>query len=335
MNKKSKLTIALVLASVAVFAILLALMPEDAYKDKLATVIKVENGKASPEYSQTVVEIKKSGEYNVISDWLDNEKPGFITGFSVADEAGRLIYSTVGGLLKNDPAPIELSEGKYICRFDYLCGSDELTAYMKEHSVSGTLPGAPEWFADGTWEMGYSLRVTRADGISDIFIIICAVALGILLAGLIVTISRNQNAAAFKYDERQIAEQGKSYKYAFFTLLACFAVMMIVSDTLSKYAETSLQIFVVLLIGAGVMLTHSVMHDAYFRLDESKRFYVIFFVFMTLFNGGIGILHIFRGEVFDEGLLCFVGCANLLCAVLSLYLLILILIKKLSDREED
>ena len=71
MGKKNKaaLVIVLALASLAVFALMIVFMPESTLKEKLNTVVTVENGKASPEYSQTVIEIDKSGEYVINPDW--------------------------------------------------------------------------------------------------------------------------------------------------------------------------------------------------------------------------------------------------------------------------
>ncbi len=337
MGKKSKTVIALVLASLAVFVLILAFMPEGGLKEKLSTAVTVENGKASPEYSQTVIEIDKSGEYVINPDWYENDRPGFLTGFSVLDESGKLVYSTVGGLLKIESKPLELAAGKYICRIDHLSNADALTAFLSTHpEAGGPIPGAAEWFKDGNWKMTYSLKVFGADnGFGDILVIGAGAVLGILLAALIVALSRNQNANAFKYDERQIAEQGKSYKYAFFTFLASAGIMLIISDVITRYIDIRLLIFIIMLISAGAMLTHSVMHDAYFRMDESRRFYVVFFIFFSIFNVGIGIVHIFRGEAFVDGELTFLGTANLLCGLFTSYLLLLILIKKLRDREED
>ena len=336
MKKKSKAVIALVLASLAVFVLMIVFMPEGSLREKLSTAVTVENGKASPEYSQIVIEIDNSGEYVINPDWYKNDRPGFLTGFSVIDGSGRTIYSTVGGLLKIESKPLELAAGKYICRIDHLSNADALDAFLAAHPAAGPIPGAAEWFNDGKWEMTYSLRVFEADsGFGDIIVIAAGAVLGILLAALIVTLSRDWNTKTGQYDERQIAEQGKSYKLAFYTFLACFTVMIVISDVLTKYVEMRLQLFIVFLIVAAVMLTHSVMHDAYFRMDESRRFYVIFFAFLTLFNIGIGIRHLIAGEAIVDGVFTFIGFANLLCGVLSGYLLLLIFIKKLRDREED
>lgn len=338
MGKKNKaaLVIVLALASLAVFALMIVFMPESTLKEKLNTVVTVENGKASPEYSQTVIEIDKSGEYIINPDWYENDRPGFLTGFSVFDESGKLVYSTVGGLLKIESKPLELEAGKYICRIDHLSNEDALAAFLGKYSDAGPIPGAAEWFKDGKWEMTYSLRVFGADsGFSDILVIGAGAVLGILLAALIVTLSRDWNATLRQYDERQIAEQGKSYKLAFYTFLACFTVMIVISDVLTKYVEVRLQLFIAFLIVASVMLTRSVMHDAYFRMDESKRFYVIFFAFFAVFNIGIGIRHLIAGEAIVDGVFTFLGFANLLCGVLAAYILLLVLIKKLRDREED
>ena len=342
MSKKNKKILVIALVVIAVFAAMLFLLPEDVYSKTMPTVVKVENGKASPEYLQTVVEIKKSGSYILNPDWMKNEQPGFLTGFSMTDGLGRTVYSTVGGLMKTDSAPVELEEGKYICRFDYICSNEDLLTYASEHAayteqspVIGEIPGASDWFKDGTWEMVYSLRVYEANRFLEVISIACGAVLGLLLVLLIVTVSRNENAAAKKYDERQIAEQGKAYKYGFFTLFAFFFITMILGDVLAQYAEMGLVIFIDLMIGSSVMITYSIMHDAYFRMDESRRFFIIFFAFMAVFNIGIGIVHIIRDEIFENGVLDMTANMNLICGIFILYVMIVLLIKKLRDREED
>ena len=342
MSKKNKKILVLIIAVIAVFVAMLVLLPEDSYSEKMPTVVKVENSKASPEYLQTVVEIKKSGSYILNPDWMENKQPGFLTGFSVTDGSGRTVYSTVGGLLKMDSAPVKLEKGKYICRFDYICSNEELMAYAGAHSayapespVIGEIPGAADWYRDGTWEMVYSLRVFKSDRAGAVISIVCGVIVGLLLVLLIVTISRDENAVAKKYDERQIAEQGKAYKYGFFSMFAALFVTMMLGDVLIQYAEMGLVIFIDILIGASVMITYSIMHDAYFRLDESRRFYIIFFAFMAVFNIGIGIVHIVKGDIFDNGVLDMTGNMNLVCGIFILYVMMILLIKKLRDREED
>ncbi|MBO4506428.1 MAG: hypothetical protein J5728_08395 [Lachnospiraceae bacterium] len=342
MSKKNKKILVIALAVIAVFVAMIVMIPEGGYSEKTATVVRVENSKASPEYLQTVVEIKKSGSYILNPDWMKNEQPGFLTGFSMADGSGRIVYSTVGGLMKTDSAPVELAEGKYICRFDYICSNEDLLTYANEHAayaeqspVIGEIPGASEWFRDGTWEMVYSLRVYEANRFMEVISIACGAVLGFLLVLLIVTISRNENAAAKKYDERQIAEQGKAYKYGFFTMFAFLFITMILGDVLAQYAEMGLVIFIDVMIASCVMVTYSIMHDAYFRMDESRRFFIIFFAFMAVFNIGIGIVHIIRDEIFENGVLDMTSNMNLICGIFILYVMIVLLIKKLRDREED
>ena len=342
MSKKNKKILVILLAVIAVFVTMIVLMPESGYSKKMTTVVKVENAKASPEYLRMVVEIKKSGNYILNPDWLDNDKPGFLTGFSMADESGKIVYSIAGGLLKNDSAPVELAAGKYTCRFDYICSNEDFSAYASEHSayaaqspVIGEIPVDSDWFADGTWEMVYSLNVFQANRFNDIISISCGVILGLLLVALIVTISRDENATVQKYDERQVAEQGKAYKYGFYAMVAYLTILAILSDVLSKYAEIKLLIFIGILVGGAVTVTYSILHDAYFRLDESRRFYIIFFAIISAFNIGLGIIQITKGQAFEEGVLTFTGGMNLICGIFILYVMIVLLIKKLHDREES
>ena len=61
----------------------------------------------------------------------------------------------------------------------------------------------------------------------------------------------------------------------------------------------------------------------------------IFFAIISAFNIGLGILQITKGQAFEEGVLTFTGGMNLICGIFILYVMIVLLIKKLHDREES
>ena len=115
--------------------------------------------------------------------------------------------------------------------------------------------------------------------------------------------------------------------YGFWTLLEAFSIEIPLSKTLL--------IFLGVAVGVAVMLTNSIMKDAYFKLNENRKCFIAFFIFIGIFNIGIGIVHIVRGTFIDNGVVTASGSLNLLCGLLIGYLLVLLLIKKIKDKKEE
>ena len=162
----------------------------------------------------------------------------------------------------------------------------------------------------------------------------CGAVVGLLIVALMVVATRKENAVAIKYDERQIAEQGKSFKYGFVAMIVYYGLVMIIGEAGINLPTTNeVLIFVGILVGVAFMFTNSILKDAYFRLDENKKGIIGFFVFLTLFNFLIGILNIVNDRAIVDGRITFIGTANLLCAIMLLYALSLIFVSAIRRSE--
>ena len=335
MKKKTGVIIGLLIAAAVVFMIMAAAVPKHSFRTNFNPVITVENGKAAPEFLQSVMEIGKGGRYVITADWYENEMPGFMTGFSMTDEAGNVIYSIAGGRLKFDSMPMDLAGGRYVCRFDYLCSEADYKAYAQAHQISAETGELGGLFRDGAFEMHYVLKIYESDRWKDIAVIACGLVLGLILAAIILMLARKSDAKTTRYDERQIAVQGKSYKLGFFTMIAYAALMMAFSSYVGELAEIGVLLLIGIILGAAVTITGLILQDAYFRLDENRRFYGAFFIVITVFNLGMGIVNIIRGNAAMNGKISFTGTANLLLGILSGYVVLLLLIKYIRDKKEE
>ncbi len=335
MKNKARIIVCLLLAAAVVFMTMAAAVPKRSYHIHYDSAVTVENGKAAPEFQQSVMEIKKGGSYKIAADWYENEMPGFMTGFSMTDEEGNVVYSIAGALLKFDSAALDLAGGRYVCRFDYLCSESDYKAYAQVHGISGETAGMSGLFRDGSWEMDYALKVFECNKWKEVVVIACGLLLGLILAAVILTLARKTDAKATSYDERQIAVQGKSYKCGYFTMLAYTGLIMAFSSYLSGIAETGVLLLIGIILGTAVTVTGLILQDAYFRLDENRRFYGIFFTMITAVNLAIGIGNIIGGNAAVNGKISFAGTANLLLGIFSGYVLFLLLIQYIRDRKES
>ncbi len=93
--------------------------------------------------------------------------------------------------------------------------------------------------------------------------------------------------------------------------------------------------FLGLLFAAAVMVTVSVMNDAYFRMDEKRGTFTGVLCALAVTNILLGVTHITKGDVFVDGKMTFMGSANLLVGIFTAYLLIILLIKYLLDKREE
>ncbi len=337
MTKKAKSIIGIVAAILVAVTAMMIIMPKNNFSSKLNTVVEVKNSVAKPEYSQTVVNVSKDGTYTISADWWMENTPGFVTGLIVTDEAGNNVFSVTGGMLTADSRPMDLKKGQYLFKFEPLASGDAYRAYCAEHFSGEDMGDIDEdLFTDGTWNMQYKVSINEYFKNAYLAGLICGVVIGILLVALVVVVMRKENAPAKKYDERQIAAQGEAFKYGFYTLGIYMLVLMVCHGTgVELPIDVPLQLLTGLLVSASVLATIMILKDAYFRLDENRTAWILFLAGFAILNFVIGVINIVNHNVLKDGVLSFMGCTNLLCGVVMLYLLAVILVKTVKDREED
>ena len=336
MSKKIKLIMIASVISLIAFTVLIAVAPKHGYSINMNPLVEVKDSKASPEYNTYNVQkikLNANGTYILKADWSDNEMPGFITGLTLTDEAGKTLYSISGGLLSFDTEPIRLKAGNYTIRLEYLCNVDSYNAFQRENSLKeGSVDES--WFRDGTWHMSYRISVKEGSKATDAVMVCCGVVIAAMLIFTIITVATDDSSGKHKYDERQIAMQGKAYKLGFFTTIAVNMGLMTFSGYLGNFAEIGVYMLLSVFVGVCVTLTNLIMNDAYFRLGENKALFLVVVALFAAINLGLGIRNILTGSIFTNGVLSFAGTANFILGLMIVYIFIILLVKKVKDSRE-
>lgn len=172
------------------------------------------------------------------------------------------------------------------------------------------------------------------------FAYIAGFAFGILLVAVVMFFfgryAHTDGKRKPKFDERQELVRGRGYRYAFFTLLVYHLVYAVLKMAFGwAVLDDITGMFIGLMLSISVYACYAIWHDAYFALNEKRKYYIWLFAAVTVLNGVIGIGHVVRGEVFVNGRTSFSNCLNLLCAVLFLVVLAALLIKEIASRREE
>ncbi|MCR4960295.1 MAG: hypothetical protein K6A74_02495 [Lachnospiraceae bacterium] len=338
MSKKTKNIIAIVAAMLIVVSFIFIILPGHGYSAKIHNVIEVSDNGAEPSVFRTYLTLKEEGKYQISAKWWQEETPGFITALSVSDENGNEVFEVTGGSLTADSTIMELEKGKYEFKFTALGSLEAYNEYAEanfDDPDRGTVPA--DFFVSGVYEMDYEVSIEEAGGNYYIIGLGCGIVFGILIIALIITAAgKDDDGVKRKYDERQIAAQGTAFKYAFYTMLIYFMVLMIVFGTgVSLPVDNAMLVFIGLITGAVVFGTNSILNDAYFALNENRRFIIISFSFIAGSNLIIGVVRLICGMFLEDGKLTFRSSGNLFCAVFMLLLLTVMVIKGIRDKREE
>lgn len=141
---------------------------------------------------------------------------------------------------------------------------------------------------------------------------------------------RTQNQK--KYDERQIFEQCRGCKYAFFSLIAYLAVYGILDDQGIVWCQPIFGVGLGILLSLSIYLTHCVLQDAYFAIGESKPSVLIAPNVIAIPQLIFGIETITDGTIIENGLITADGLHFLLVGLILCLDLAVFLRKRLDKR---
>ena len=334
---KKKTILFLTLAAIAALIILTVAASGNRSSGELNARVEVKDSKADPEYAQASINLEKGGTYNISSGWLKNgELPGFVTGLIVYSEDGKEIFKTDGAALSIESKQLELDAGKYLFRYTFLASPESYEAYIRAHYPNREA-GDIDYgiFRDGTWSMSYSIGITESRPYLKGLVMACGMLIGCLLIVLVKALSSSGKSTIREFDERELAIREKSFRYGFFALLIYFVLLMFVYGIgVDIPVETPLLIFTGIVIGICVMATYSIINDAYIH-DENRKFFYISFGILAIANSVLSILNIVHGGVSENGVLTFSGCCIILCTIAVIYILVVLIIRNIREREND
>ena len=337
MSKKAKSIIIILICMITLGCVMMAIVPNNHYSTKLNAMVTVQDGKAEPTSNRAGLNIGKSGHYTLHAEWWLGIDPGFVTALRIIDAAGEEIFSVTGVELTADSVEMDLEAGSYTCEYEFLADYDSYAEYCRTHFPEEEIGDFDDSFVkDGTWDMTYTVEANPSYRAGYMIGILCGIVFGILLIALVAALAKKDTTAVSKYDERQIAMQGKATKYAFYTMLVYSMLAAVVADLeLFPLISPAVLLFAGTVLGAAVMVSYALWKDAYFKLNESKRTWVIAFGLIAVSNLFIGITNLVRGEITADGIIRFSEVGNLICAIFMVYLLILYFVKTALDKKEE
>ena len=109
--------------------------------------------------------------------------------------------------------------------------------------------------------------------------------IGLILAIALILISNNNRKVRTEYDERQLRVRGDAYRYAFYSVIICEVILLILA-----FGEVTLPVpdYVLhyggILIGCLVLSTYCIWKDAYWGLNNNRRRYGIILIVAGLLN---------------------------------------------------
>ena len=266
--------------------------------------VEIQNSEVVGEsYFETTVEIGRKGYYFFNIDFWPDFDPGFITGFTVKDEAGESVLTVTGNKLTMDSKEIKLSAGIYTVRADFLANDEQYMEYVKNNGFD-EIDCDFEGFCDGTWSMVYDVSINRSLKGLLFLLVLAIVSFGAVFGTMVTSAFTKSEKIMGTYDERQLVARYKSGFVAFFVVLFLLAIWMVASISgVSVPAKDTVIILSIIMIGITVMAINGILHDGYYGLDQDKKAFQIFFTILAVINLTIGIVSIANGRVIVNGVL--------------------------------
>ena len=154
--------------------------------------------------------------------------------------------------------------------------------------------------------------------------------IGLILAIALILISNNNRKVRTEYDERQLRVRGDAYRYAFYSVIICEVILLILA-----FGEVTLPVpdyvlhFGGILIGCLVLSTYCIWKDAYWGLNNNRRRYGIILVVAGLLNAVPLFGALSRRSTLDFPFV------NLLTCIMLLVVGVELLLKHFLDRRAD
>ena len=137
-----------------------------------------------------------------------------------------------------------------------------------------------------------------------------------------------------RYDERQELIRGKSFKYAFYALIACLVTDIMFGELLDQVMARDAVGMLYLCIGVIVLSVHGILNDGYFSLNDNPKRVVTVFLTLFLMNFAGTLFYIFNGLLVKNGKLTD-RVINLMCAVTLLIIVLVMLVKTAGKKQQE
>lgn len=156
----------------------------------------------------------------------------------------------------------------------------------------------------------------------------------LVVAAVLLFVRKSQSA---QYDERQLLARNAAYKSAFFVVLGVVVACLILDIFELRWAQTAVQMMLVMAAGVATFVLVSLHKDAYFGYNRQSRpagFVVIAYV-VAACNALPFALNLAAGEAFlTDGMLNY-HCINAIIGALFLVVAVACTVKLIKAKKEE
>ncbi|MBO7631696.1 MAG: hypothetical protein J6S78_05145 [Lachnospiraceae bacterium] len=168
-----------------------------------------------------------------------------------------------------------------------------------------------------------------------IFYAVIAAALGLIV---LIVLATNYTSEGKGFDEMQLIKRGDAFRAGFFTLLGCVFMLMILENwkTWTENVTLMFSCVAIVMVSLVVFGVYCIAHDAFFRMRESKKFY-LGICFCVVFANSMQAVTYFldKKTLLENGKVSISPCGNLLIAGTFLILAIAIVVKMFAAKKEE
>ncbi len=337
MNKKVVIwvsSIAIVLLSVFGVGLIAIMSHKEMPSIQFTGNVTVEDGVANPVGERIEFVVEEDGEYFWSYEWKG--EPGILTGMCIVSPEGEEVFVCTADWCYAQSMNMELKKGTYAVEVTYITNTDAYNLFLTEHGMEKTESDEYEYAANGTWNTEYSVSLEKnmVDFVFGITLVISAT-IGLLLAAIILAVTKNGDKAKCKFDERQELVRGRGFKYGFFTMMISSGILIALNAlevTLFDNSEAAMLLSIIL--GVSVFAGYCIWNDGYFALNENRGKLLVILGFCGLLNTAVSVGNIIHGNILENGALTF-SSGNLFIAIMFVAIFIVMLLKHIKDGKED
>ena len=313
--------------------------------------ISVKEGVAEPKNTNGEFIVDQGGTYSLHLVWDPvgpEGKTGFVTGCTITDEIGHLVYAS--GDIHGDVCPeVELKAGNYHLNYQYLTTKEDYISYATTWLCGKAMADdlAEEYqfgnfLKDGSWNVHFLLHADKTapfnlrTAAGHLAVIIGAA----LLVLAFVMLVKRRGLSRHRYDERQELEQGRGFRYAFFTMLVTLGVALMLESTGATAGKGLLFYAACIFISLVVYVIYCIWHDCYIALNEKRGVAMAILGVIGVVNLVLGLSNVLSNGFYESNGRISVSVLNLMCAAALFVIAIAGVIRSITERntaaeEED
>ena len=159
--------------------------------------------------------------------------------------------------------------------------------------------------------------------------------IGLILAVALILIANNNRKFKTEYDERQLRVRGDAYRYAFYSVIICEVILLIlaIGEFTLPIPDYALH-FCGILIGCLVLSGYCIWKDAYWGINNNRKRYGIVMVVCGVLNL-IPVIGAFAdGSMVQDGVVTG-PVINLMVCVMLLLIGFELLLKHIMEKHEE